>query len=103
MIKNSDQQRNKFFNITFHNRNIIESQSSQRSQRFRTPVITNPDQRRGHSFVYANHIHYDRYFATIGNLLPDPNALGETRNTGGACCLLCSLVFTIFSMRFTSA
>lgn len=51
-------------------------------------------------FMKLNH---DRYFATIGNLLPDPNALGETRNTGGACCLLCSLVFTIFSMRFTSA
>ncbi len=43
MIKNSDQQRNKFFNITFHNRNINESQSSQRSQRFRTPVIINPE------------------------------------------------------------
>jgi hypothetical protein len=50
MIKNSDQQRNKFFNLTFPNRNINENQSSEGSQKFRTPVITNPDQRKKSGF-----------------------------------------------------
>lgn len=44
-----------------------------------------------------------RYFPTIGILLPLPNAFGLTLNTGAICALFHSLLFTIFSTRFTSA
>src|SRR5438270_720975 len=44
---------------------------------------------------------HERYFPTIGTLLPTPNALLLTRMIGQNWFLLYSFVFTSFNTRFT--